>query len=113
MKSNKGFTLVELIVVIAIIAILAAVAIPVYSNYIDKANDAADLQVLDGVKTAVFTVLAEEGNTAAVESITVSSEHVYINGATTTDYLTEVAAYCPTVSELEKTWTWDGSKWSK
>lgn len=40
MKSNKGFSLVELIVVIAIMAIIAGVAIPVYTNYIDKANDA-------------------------------------------------------------------------
>lgn len=40
MKSNKGFSLVELIVVIAIMAIIAGVAIPVYTNYIDKANGA-------------------------------------------------------------------------
>ena len=39
MKSNKGFSLVELIVVIAIMAIIAGVAIPVYSGYITKANE--------------------------------------------------------------------------
>ena len=42
MRSNKGFSLVELIVVIAIMAIIAAVAVPVYSAYIDKANTGAD-----------------------------------------------------------------------
>ena len=38
MKNNKGFTLVELIVVLVILAILAALLIPALTGYIDKAN---------------------------------------------------------------------------
>ena len=52
-KKNGGFTLVELIVVIAILAILAGVAVPAYSGYITKAQQAKDLQVLASVNTAV------------------------------------------------------------
>ena len=37
-KTNKGFTLVELIIVIAVIGVLAAILIPVFSNVIEKAN---------------------------------------------------------------------------
>ena len=46
MRKNGGFTLVELIVVIAILAILAGIAVPAYSGYIAKAEQAADIQML-------------------------------------------------------------------
>ena len=51
-KKNGGFTLVELIVVIAILAILAGVAVPAYSGYITKAQDAAVVSELSAVLTA-------------------------------------------------------------
>lgn len=51
-KADGGFTLVELIVVIAILAILAGVAVPAYSGYIEKANTAADEQLLSALNTA-------------------------------------------------------------
>ena len=42
--NNKGFTIVELVIVIAVIAILAAVMIPTFSGIIDKANASAAQQ---------------------------------------------------------------------
>lgn len=53
MKTNKGFSLVELIVVIAIMAIIAAVAVPVYNTYITKADDSVGLDKIDGIVYAV------------------------------------------------------------
>lgn len=58
---KAGFTLVELIVVIAILAILAGIAIPVYSGYIEKANQAADETLLDAVNTAFSAACVENG----------------------------------------------------
>lgn len=59
--NNAGFTLVELIVVIAILGILAAVAVPAYTGYINKANAAADTQVLSAANTALAAACTENG----------------------------------------------------
>ena len=60
-RANDGFTLVELIVVIAILAILAGVAIPAYSGYVTKAEEAADLALLDAVNTAFAAACLANG----------------------------------------------------
>lgn len=43
MKRNRGFTLMEMLIVVAIIAVLAAIAIPVFSGSLHKAKVAADM----------------------------------------------------------------------
>ena len=53
MKNNKGFSLVELIVVIAIMAILAAVAVAGFSVYIPKAQQASDKQMVADIEYAL------------------------------------------------------------
>lgn len=52
-KNNKGFSLVELIVVIAIMAILAAVAVAGFSFYIPKAQQANDKQLVSDIEYAL------------------------------------------------------------
>ena len=65
--NNKGFSLVELIVVIAIMAILAAVAIPTFASFIAKANFAADKDFMDQAKYAVELAYAADPTFDAVD----------------------------------------------
>jgi type IV pilus assembly protein PilA len=52
-KLQKGFTLIELMIVIAIIGILAAIAIPAYQDYTIRAQVSEGLSLGDGAKTAM------------------------------------------------------------
>jgi type IV pilus assembly protein PilA len=53
MNAQKGFTLIELMIVVAIIGILAAIAIPAYQNYTKRAHVSEGLSLAGGAKTAV------------------------------------------------------------
>jgi prepilin-type N-terminal cleavage/methylation domain-containing protein len=56
---NKGFSLVELIVVIAIMVVLVGVFAPQFFKYVEKARISTDIQNLDQIKTAVEVYLAD------------------------------------------------------
>ena len=64
MNAQKGFTLIELMIVVAIIGILAAIAIPQYQNYIAKSQVSRVMSEAGSVKTAVEVCL-NDGKTAS------------------------------------------------
>lgn len=61
MNAQKGFTLIELMIVVAIIGILAAIAIPQYQNYVGRANIAAAVSTITANKTGLEEYVMEYG----------------------------------------------------
>lgn len=69
---QKGFTLIELMIVVAVIGVLAAIAIPQYQNYVKKGALGSALATATSLKTNVEDYIAVEGSFPAVGETTVA-----------------------------------------
>ena len=93
-SNNKGFSLVELIVVVAIMAVLVGVLAPAYLKYVENSREKKDLNNLEEIRHAVEIALADEDvflQAANGETVTIAATSGDTAGAITANGNTELA----------------------
>ncbi len=81
-KNNKGFSLVELIVVIAIMAVLVGVLAPQLIKYVEKSREATDIQNCDSIVTAIKSYYADKDVLPTTVKVKLSSTCTLTEGST-------------------------------
>jgi len=79
MFKQKGFTLIELMIVVAIIGILAAVAIPAYTDYLKRAKVAEGVNLLAGLKTPAEEYYGSKGVWPDIADLTDKTSGKYVS----------------------------------
>jgi type IV pilus assembly protein PilA len=91
-KNNKGFSLVELIVVIAIMAVLVGVLAPTFIKYVESSRQSTDIQNIQQLKTTVEVECANNQNiTAASIEVTGGASGTAVIKTTPADSITTTA----------------------
>ena len=96
---QKGFTLIELMIVVAIIGILAAIAIPAYQNYVIRAQVTEGLTLAGGWKAAIAEYYAQNGAFPTCASTAGGAGCIAAAGATTGKYVASVVVG-PTAGQI-------------
>lgn len=71
--NNKGFSLVELIVVIAIMAVLVGVLAPQFIKYVEKSRQSTDIQNVDSVRSVVESFYADKESLPETVTVTINA----------------------------------------
>ncbi|ALN62878.1 type IV pilin structural subunit [Lysobacter antibioticus] len=84
MKRQRGFTLIELMIVIAIVSILTAIALPLYLDYVMRTKNSECLNLAAAAKLSVAETAQDRGSLSLVN-------------ATNTGYVSSATEYCDAI----------------
>jgi len=82
---QKGFTLIELMIVVAIVGILAAVALPAYQDYTSRAKVVEPVSLLSGLKIDVSDYFTDKGTLPTLDELTAYAGPKVVSGKFTSD----------------------------
>ena len=102
---QKGFTLIELMIVVAIIGILAAIALPAYQDYTKKSKVAAAVASLAGQKVKVVESYNSSGGTDWCTEGSTSITGCAVGGILTGTSQNVAVTLTPTAANGTVTWT--------
>lgn len=118
MKSiQKGFTLIELMIVVAIIGILAAVALPAYQDYTVRARVSEVLLAASSARTGVTEACQIAGSCSGITGISIASSQYVDGGSVASSGLIIVTAKAAVgtsgfIATLTPSWTGQTVNWS-
>ena len=99
MKNNKGFSLVELIIVIAIMAILVGLIVPFMFIYLNKSKVSSDLNVCDSIQTAITVAMNDPDVLYSTDNSSSQVSDIKSGSVVSLDNLTD-SVFLETVNEI-------------
>ena len=110
-KNNKGFSLVELIVVVAIMAVLMGILVPTLVKNVEKSKKQKDASAIEEIRSTMVTTLADPTYSDLEATITYNNKKIVVNDGTPTPATgsatttADITAFLTAVSADVDDWT--------